>query len=117
MAKLSTHVLDTANGIPARNMRLELYRLEQANRKTIVSTITNQDGRTDTPLLADDMMEKGTYEIHFFVAEYFQRMADTSASMPFLDIVPIRFCIAENDKNYHIPLLVSPWAYSTYRGS
>lgn len=117
MAKLSTHVLDTANGIPARNMRIELYAVDDRGKTSIVATTTNTDGRTDTPLLANETMKKGIYEIRFFVSDYFQKMGGQSGATPFLDIVPIRFAIAEDDKNYHVPLLVSPWSYSTYRGS
>ncbi|RCL01592.1 MAG: 5-hydroxyisourate hydrolase [Candidatus Tokpelaia sp. JSC085] len=115
MAKLSTHVLDTANGIPAKNMRLELYAFDNAERNAIFTALTDTSGRKE--LLADEKMQSGIYEICFFVAEYFQRMGNNTTPMPFLSTVPIRFAIAEENTNYHVPLLVSPWAYSTYRGS
>ncbi|RCL00210.1 MAG: 5-hydroxyisourate hydrolase [Candidatus Tokpelaia sp. JSC189] len=117
MAKLSTHVLDTANGIPAHNMHIELYAMNDKGKTPITTTTTNTDGRTDTPLLANETMKQGIYEIRFFVSDYFQKMLEQPTILPFLDIVPIRFTIAEDDRNYHVPLLVSPWSYSTYRGS
>ncbi|RCL01916.1 MAG: 5-hydroxyisourate hydrolase [Candidatus Tokpelaia sp. JSC188] len=117
ITKLSTHVLDTANGIPAHNMNIELYALNDRGRTSVVVATTNADGRTDMPLLANETMKKGIYEICFFVSDYFQKMKRQPTACPFLDIVPVRFSITEDDRNYHVPLLVSPWSYSTYRGS
>lgn len=118
MAQLSTHVLDTAHGVPARNLRIELYGLGATGRTALASALTNADGRTDAPLLCSGTMKKGIYEIHFFVADYFRRAGGVDIGCPpFLNVVPVRFSIAEEDKNYHVPLLVSPWSYSTYRGS
>ena len=111
--RLSTHVLDTAHGRPAAGMSVELWRGDEQLR----ALRTNDDGRTDAPLLADDELEAGEYELRFGVGDYF-RSAGTSLPSPgFLDTVPVRFGIADPDANYHVPLLCSPWSYSTYRGS
>ncbi|MDR6431522.1 hydroxyisourate hydrolase [Brucella pseudogrignonensis] len=118
MGKLSTHVLDTAHGKPAAAMRLELYRLGALGKTELIKrTVTNLDGRTDELLLSGNEMQEGTYELHFHVAEYFEANGADVAHPPFLDLIPIRFSIADEDGNYHVPLLVSPWSYSTYRGS
>lgn len=118
MGKLSTHVLDTAYGRPAAAMRLELYRVRGDGKTELLKrAVTNLDGRTDVPLLADGEMEAGQYELQFHCAEYFSGQGAELSDPPFLDIVPIRFAIADGDGNYHVPLLVSPWSYSTYRGS
>ncbi|HWD12916.1 hydroxyisourate hydrolase [Pseudochrobactrum sp. sp1633] len=118
MAKLSTHVLDTAHGKPAAAMRLELYLVKGSGELELVKrTITNLDGRTDEPLLSAAEMCIGTYELQFHVAEYFDSQGAEMAKPPFLDLIPIRFAIADVSASYHVPLLVSPWAYSTYRGS
>ena len=102
---LTTHVLDTANGRPAAGVRIELFRLDpRASLKTVV---TNADGRTDEPLLSE--LEAGVYELTFAVGEYF--------GSGFFDEVPIRFRVEDAGAHYHVPLLVSPWSYSTYRGS
>jgi 5-hydroxyisourate hydrolase len=111
-AGLTTHVLDTANGKPAANVRLELYKLENDSRTLIKTTLTNTDGRTDEPLIARGSLEVGRYEIVFFVGGYFGLSGER-----FLETVPIRFGIADTAAHYHVPLLVSPWSYSTYRGS
>jgi 5-hydroxyisourate hydrolase len=117
MGRLSTHVLDTANGKPARGVALELMALEGGARRLIVEAVTNQDGRTDAPLLTGESFGPGSYELLFHVGDYFRSLGATAAEPPFLDVVPIRFTIAEPDGHYHVPLLVSPWSYSTYRGS
>lgn len=118
MGKLSTHVLDTAHGSPAAAMRIELYRIaSDSSRELIKRTVTNLDGRTDSPLLSGEEMRNGTYELNFHVAEYFESRGAELADPPFLDLVPIRFSIADDTSHYHVPLLVSPWSYSTYRGS
>ena len=111
-AKLSTHVLDLTTGRPAAGMTIELWRLspERTHLKTVT---TNQDGRTDGPLLTADEMIVGSYELVFMVRSYFARQEP----VPFLDQVPIRFGIGDAAAGYHVPLLVTPWAYSTYRGS
>jgi 5-hydroxyisourate hydrolase len=115
-AGLTTHVLDTANGKPAAGVKLELYRLEGDTRTLVKSTITNLDGRTDEPLIARGSLQTGRYEIVFFVGEYFGQNPRMSGER-FLETVPIRFGIADTNAHYHVPLLVSPWSYSTYRGS
>jgi 5-hydroxyisourate hydrolase len=118
--KLSTHVLDTANGHPAGGMRLTLFRAPPGSNKLelIKQATTNGDGRTDDLLLSAEEMAEGTYEIHFEVAAYFsEQPGAVTANPPFLDVVPLRFAIADKSAGYHVPLLVSPWSYSTYRGS
>ncbi|MEA2709370.1 MAG: 5-hydroxyisourate hydrolase [Phycisphaerales bacterium] len=119
MGKLSTHVLDTASGTPAADVRIELWQLRGDGEKLLKTVRTNADGRTDAPLLDEAAIEVGTYELLFFVGEYFQSRGVAAAQTDprFLDIVPVRFGIADASANYHVPLLVSPWAYSTYRGS
>jgi 5-hydroxyisourate hydrolase len=104
--KLSTHVLDTTHGRPAAGMKIELW----SRGALLKTTTTNADGRTDSPLLAGGEMAAGEYEIVFHVGDYFGTRA-------FLDRVPVRFVIADPAAGYHVPLLCSPWAYSTYRGS
>ena len=112
-AKLSTHVLDTSRGIPARDMQIELWSLHGPQRQLIKTVRTNVDGRTEAPLLSADEMRASEYELVFFVGDYFGKQP----GLPFLDRVPVRFGIADPKASYHIPLLCSPWAYSTYRGS
>ena len=108
MGKLSTHVLDTANGRPAAGMKIELRRVPSGE---IIKTLTtNSDGRTDEPVLGPDEIKEGEYELAFHVGAYF-------GEAKFLDVVPVRFLIADAAQNYHVPLLCSPWSYSTYRGS
>lgn len=110
---LTTHVLDTAHGKPAAGMEIELSRFEVGERYVIKTLRTNEDGRTDEPLLLESEFEPGEYEIVFSVGEYFGENGDP----PFLDRVPVRFGISDPDSHYHVPLLASPWSYSTYRGS
>jgi 5-hydroxyisourate hydrolase len=116
---LTTHVLDIAQGRPAVNMLLELWQLglQSGNRTLLKTTCTNADGRTDIPLLADGELTVGCYELVFSVDDYFTRQAIATTTPAFLDRVPIRFGIADPSMHYHIPLLISPWTYSTYRGS
>lgn len=114
---LSTHVLDTSNGCPASGMRLTLWRLSGETREQLVQVYTNSDGRTDTPLIARGELVPGTYELVFDVEDYFRARGTLVADVPFLAQVPVRFGIADPGSHYHVPLLVSPWAYSTYRGS
>jgi hydroxyisourate hydrolase len=108
MAHLSTHVLDTARGIPARGMTIELWSVEPS--KLLKTVKTNDDGRVDSPLLSGNDMIAGTYELIFHVGDYF-------GEKKFLDRVPVRFTISDATMKYHVPLLVSPWSYTTYRGS
>lgn len=119
MGKLTTHVLDTALGKPAVGMRMTLWAINShADIKTALKTIeTNDDGRTDEPLLVGEEFETGIYELVFEVATYFKGYSPHVSDPPFLDEVPIRFTVADASGNYHVPLLVSPWSYSTYRGS
>ena len=118
MPRLSTHVLDTARGCPAAGVSLVLSRFEDGRHRTVLyETKTNQDGRTDTPLLEGDGFKVGQYEIAFHVGAYFREQGLTLPEPLFLDIVPLRFGIADPSGHYHVPLLVSPWSYSTYRGS
>ncbi|WP_338720529.1 hydroxyisourate hydrolase [Devosia sp. XK-2] len=111
---LTTHVLDTMHGKPARGMRLELHYVHGDHTHHLLDSYTNEDGRVDRPLLSEEF-QLGEYEIRFHVGQYFERIG-VELETPFLDVVPIRFTISE-DKHYHVPLLVSPFAYSTYRGS
>ncbi len=113
---LTTHVLDTANGKPAAGVSVELYAIEGEKRRPLKTTRTNAEGRTDEPLLSREEFAVGLYEIVFDVAGYFAGGMDLP-DPPFLDHVPIRFGIADPDAHYHVPLLASPWSYSTYRGS
>jgi 5-hydroxyisourate hydrolase len=108
MSQLTTHVLDTMRGIPAAGMKIELWSVDQS--EMLKSVETNPDGRTETPLLSEKEMTAGNYELIFFVGDYF-------GERRFLDRVPVRFVISDAAAKYHVPLLVSPWAYSTYRGS
>ena len=117
MAKLSTHVLDTANGCPAADMQIELWSIAKDGRVMLKSVRTNGDGRTDQPLLTEAEMKEGQYELVFFVGDYFAGKMGSIATIRFLDRVPVRFGIADPKVSYHVPLLCSPWSYSTYRGS
>ena len=115
---LTTHVLDTANGRPAAGIEIELWRLvtEPDEWELIVTVTTNADGRTDEPLLAGDAFAAGAYELFFAAGDYFKGQPGVT-SPPFLDRVPVQFTIADPSQHFHVPLLLSPWAYSTYRGS
>ncbi len=118
MAGLTTHVLDTARGRPAAGMALEFARLdENGGRLPLKSIRTNADGRTDEPLLSGEESVPGVYEIVFEVGEYFAGRPEVGDGLPFLDRVPVQFGISHPSSHYHVPLLVSPWSYSTYRGS
>ena len=108
---LSTHVLDTARGRPAAGVSIELARLEHGGRAVLRTAVTNADGRTDAPLLGPGELEVGTYELVFGVGAYF------APEPAFYDAVSVRFVVEAPDEHHHVPLLVSPWAYSTYRGS
>ncbi|MCH6266847.1 MULTISPECIES: hydroxyisourate hydrolase [Neobacillus] len=114
--KLTTHVLDISKGLPAKNLKIELWRLGP-ERSLIKIVSTNSDGRVDAPLLAEGQVESGEYELVFYVADYFREQSVGVGETPFLDKVPIRFGIADTNSHYHVPLLVAPGGYSTYRGS
>lgn len=115
MGRLSTHVLDTANGKPARGMRLTLDRVADGKAVRVLEAVTNDDGRTDAPLMSGESMRDGIYVLTFQVRAYFQDIMGEPS--PFLDEVPIRFVIGDAAAHYHVPLLCSPWSFSTYRGS
>lgn len=118
MARLSTHVLDTMHGKPAAGVKIELYALENGAARSLVKTVTtNADGRTDAPLLTGEAYRPGQYELVFHIGDYFRGLGVALPSPGFLDVVPLRFGMAEADGHYHVPLLASPWSYSTYRGS
>ncbi len=116
MGRLTTHVLDTANGRPGAAMRIDLFAVEP-ERRLLVSVETNADGRCEAPLLQGTDFRTGTYELVFAAGEYFVALGTEVADPPFLDEVVVRFGIADASEHYHVPLLVSPWSYSTYRGS
>ena len=116
MGRLSTHVLDTAGGIPAAGMRVDLQRGAAAAAVTLKSVVANTDGRVDGPLLEGPELSPGTYQLVFHVGEYFRGRGNPDAGK-FLDLVPVVFVVSEGEGKYHVPLLVSPWSYSTYRGS
>lgn len=115
--RLSTHVLDTHAGKPAHGVAIELRELSARGDRLITSTRTNADGRTEAPLIAGRPLPIGRYELRFAVGAYFASRGIELADPPFIDLVPVRFAIAEAEGHYHIPLLVTPWSYSTYRGS
>jgi 5-hydroxyisourate hydrolase len=121
MGRLSTHVLDTVRGLPAADVTIDLDVLEQGGWRRVKQVRTNADGRTDQPMLVGDDFKAGTYMLTFHMGVYFkaQGLAQGSATAepPFLDLVPLRFSVANADGHYHVPLLATPWSYSTYRGS
>ncbi len=117
MGKLTTHVLDTANGCPAAGMRVTLFRIDPAGAALVKSIVLDSDGRADAPLLEDDELRTGRYRLDFAVGAYFSGRGAKLDEPPFLDRVPLDFGIASTEQHYHVPLLVSPWSYSTYRGS
>jgi 5-hydroxyisourate hydrolase len=114
---LTTHVLDTALGRPAGGLRIELFRLAGETREKLTEMQTNADGRTDSPILPAGAFETGTYELVFHAGDYLRATGQNGAEPLFLDTAPIRFGISEGDAHYHVPLLLSPYGYSTYRGS
>ncbi len=117
MARLSTHVLDTVKGGPAAGVTIELFRLAEGAAPTLVNSVkTNHDGRTDAPLLAGEAFTPGLYELVFHIGGYFRASLGSSQPM-FLETVPLRVNLTDTDGHYHVPLLCTPWSYSTYRGS
>ena len=115
--RLTTHVLDTASGSPASGVRVELFRLAENGRQSVRDTVTNADGRCDAPLLAGEDFGPGRYELVFHVGAYFRAAGAALRDPAFLDEVPVRFGVAAAGEHYHVPLLISPYGYSTYRGS
>jgi 2-oxo-4-hydroxy-4-carboxy-5-ureidoimidazoline decarboxylase len=115
--RLSTHVLDTHGGRPASGVRIELFEAGRSAYSLLAEAVTNADGRTDAPLLAGGPLRIGRYELRFHIGEYFARNGAKLPEPAFLDVVPVRFAIGEAEGHYHVPLLVTPWSYSTYRGS
>ena len=115
MTKLTTHCLDTFSGKPANGVKVEVY-LISGKKEKLNSTILNNSGRSDKPLLEGDNFKKGQYELVFFIGDYFKKLTNLP-KIPFLNKVVIRFGVSKADEHYHVPLLVSPWSYSTYRGS
>tara|TARA_Y100000996_G_C22501493_1_gene634617 strand:- start:577 stop:927 length:351 start_codon:yes stop_codon:yes gene_type:complete len=116
MTKLTTHVLDVFSGKPGKDIKVDLYFIEGQKKVKINSLQLNNDGRADKPLVENENFKVGKYELVFFVGDYFKNITDLDP-IPFLDEVVIRFGISNNKEHYHVPLLVSPWSYSTYRGS
>ena len=115
MTKLTTHCLDTFSGKPAQGIKVDVYSISEKKTK-INSVILNNNGRSDKPLIEGNNFKEGQYELVFFVGDYFKKIADLPKT-PFLNEVVIRFGISNPKEHYHVPLLVSPWSYSTYRGS
>lgn len=114
---LTTHVLDTAKGCPAEGLKITLYRLDGDTREKLVEMATNDDGRTDSPILPQGEFVTGSYELVFEAGDYLRASGQAGDDPLFLGVVPIRFGISEPDAHYHVPLLLSPFSYSTYRGS
>jgi 5-hydroxyisourate hydrolase len=117
MARLSTHVLDTSRGMPAAGIHVELHFLDGGQRRLLATSVTNADGRTDAPLLASDRLDVGIYELTFRTRDYLSRSGAALTDPPFLDDIVVRIGVAEPTGHYHVPLLLSPYGYSVYRGS
>lgn len=117
MGKLSTHVLDTAHGRPAAGVAIELYAVDNGARRLLKTAATNRDGRCDAPLLEGEALQAGQYELVFAAGDYFAAQGVDLPQPRFLDRVTIAFGVADASQNYHVPLVVTPWSYSTYRGS
>ena len=115
MTKLTTHCLDTFSGKPAQGIKVDVYFISDKKTK-LNSVILNNNGRSDKPLIEGTNFKEGQYELVFFVGDYFKKITETP-KIPFLDDVVLKFGISNSKENYHVPLLVSPWSYSTYRGS
>ena len=117
MPKLSTHVLDNQIGGPAVGMAIEFCRIDDGGETVLARTKTNHDGRTDAPLLSGDALPTGRYRLKFMVGDYYRAQGAKLSEPAFLDVVPLDFGIADPQGGYHVPLLCTPWSYSTYRGS
>lgn len=117
MGKLTTHVLDTAHGLPGHGVGIALFKIVDNKRLPLLHTQTNRDGRCDQALLEGEALATGVYELDFAVGAYFAGLGVASTQPPFLDVVTLRFGVADAQAHYHVPLVVTPWSYSTYRGS
>ncbi|RDB42670.1 hydroxyisourate hydrolase [Halomonas sp. DQ26W] len=117
MGRLTTHVLDTAKGQPGEGIEIAVYRLEGEQRTRLKSVTTNDDGRCDAPILEGDDFVAGEYELVFHAGAYLRRQGVVADEPRFLDVIPLRFGVADASQHYHVPLLLSPYGYSTYRGS
>ena len=117
VGRLTTHVLDTARGKPAAGMKIMLYKISGQSHRKVLEVVTNADGRCDAPLLAGDKLTVGSYELVFCAGEYLRASGQAGEGVLFLDEIPIRFGIPDAGQHYHVPLLLSPFSYSTYRGS
>jgi 5-hydroxyisourate hydrolase len=117
MARISTHVLDVAHGVAAADLRIELHRIDGDSRQRVAEATTNADGRTPSPLLSGERLQSGEYELTFHAGDYFRRNGVPLTNPPFLDRVIVRVGIADATGDYHVPLLLSPYGYSTYRGT
>lgn len=117
MGYLTTHVLDTSLGRPGRGIRIEVYRLDGESRSLIKEVVTNSDGRCDAPIVEGDAFITGQYELVFHAGDYFRAQGSDMSDPFFLDVIPLRFGVADASQHYHVPLLVTPYSYSTYRGS
>lgn len=117
MGRLTTHVLDAAHGCPGNGIHIELYRVEGERLERVTTAVTNSDGRCDAPLLQGDEYRSGVYQLQFHAGDYYRALGVTLPEPAFLDVVVLRFGIDAGQEHYHVPLLVSPYSYSTYRGS
>jgi 5-hydroxyisourate hydrolase len=117
MGRLTTHVLDTAHGKPGRDVEIHLYKIVDNSRVALSSKRSNADGRCDTPLLEGETFQSGVYELDFHVGDYFRTLGVVQTQPPFLDVVTLRFGVNDASQHYHVPLVVTPWSYATYRGS
>jgi len=117
MGRLTTHVLDTTHGLPGAEIKVELYKVNEDSTEKLATVLTNSDGRTDAPILAGNEFRTGKYQLVFYVADYYKSKGVELDGVPFLDDVVIRFGLDDPDAHYHVPLLVSPYSFSTYRGS
>ncbi|GEB77271.1 hydroxyisourate hydrolase [Sporolactobacillus inulinus] len=117
MGELTTHILDLTQGTPASNVRIDLYEVNASVLTFLKSAATNHDGRLDAPLIDASAFSAGVYELHVHIGAYFRKAKQASSTPAFLDIVTVRFGVDDPGRNYHVPLLVSPWGYQVYRGS
>ena len=117
MGRLTTHVLDASKGRPGGGVRIEVFRISGERREKLAEAVTNDDGRCDAPILEGDALAAGVYELIFHAGAYFDAAGAALPEPKFLDLVPIRFGVADPGQHYHVPLLLSPYSYSTYRGS